>query len=94
MVDLDRDRETIRRILTEYSGRRYAYRDIVNETVFDLVNDRYLVVSQGWERPRRIHSVLIHLDLIGDKIWVQRDGTEEGVVGSGRDSCSGERPAG
>lgn len=28
---------------------------------------------------RRVHGCLIHLDIIDGKIWIQRDGTEEGV---------------
>ncbi len=44
----------------------------------------YLVMSTGWARDplkRRIHGSLIHLAVIDGKIWVQRDGTEDGVAG-------------
>jgi hypothetical protein len=80
MAELDRERAAIRAILSEFTGRRYSFGDIVNETVFDVENDRYLVVSQGWEPYRRVHGVLIHLDIIDGKIWVQRDGTEDGIA--------------
>jgi ABC-type proline/glycine betaine transport system substrate-binding protein len=73
------EREHIRRILRRYAARRYAYGDIRNETVFDEENGRYLVMSQGWDE-RRVHGCLIHVEIIGDKIWIQRDGTEEGVA--------------
>ncbi|WP_372478204.1 element excision factor XisI family protein [Nostoc mirabile] len=29
---------------------------------------------------RRVHGCLIHIDIIDGKIWIQRDGTEEGVA--------------
>lgn len=29
---------------------------------------------------KRVHGCLIHIDIINDKIWIQRDGTEEGVA--------------
>ncbi|MHC5722687.1 MAG: element excision factor XisI family protein [Nostoc sp.] len=31
-------------------------------------------------RERRIHGCLVHIDLIDGKIWIQRDGTEEGIA--------------
>ena len=29
---------------------------------------------------RRVHGCLIHIDIVSDKIYIQRDGTEEGVA--------------
>ena len=48
----------------------------------------YQLITIGWEgdtckhrlRQRRIFSCLIHIDLKGDKIWIQHDGTESGVA--------------
>jgi hypothetical protein len=34
----------------------------------------------GREGVRRVHGCLVHIDIIGNKIWIQRDGTEDGVV--------------
>ncbi|MDZ8140638.1 MAG: XisI protein [Nostoc sp. DedQUE04] len=34
----------------------------------------------GWNGDRRIHGCLVHIDLIDGKIWIQRDGTEEGIA--------------
>jgi hypothetical protein len=66
--------------LSEYVRIQYANGDIQNEAVFDCENDRYLVVSVGWQDARRVHGVLIHIDIISDKIWIQRDGTEQGIA--------------
>jgi hypothetical protein len=30
--------------------------------------------------PRRTHGCLLHVELRGDKIWIQRDGTEDGIA--------------
>lgn len=41
----------------------------------------YQVVNEGWENPRRVYGCLIHVDLKGEKIWIQYDdGTEVGVA--------------
>jgi hypothetical protein len=70
----------IREILTEHTKVPYAYGDIQFETVFDPESDRYLVMILGRENKRRVHGCLIHVDIIDGKIWIQRDGTEEGVA--------------
>lgn len=72
-------REIIKRILSEYAQLTYAYGDIQRLTVFDEKNDHYLLVIAGWDE-HRVHGCLIHLDIIGDKVWIQRDGTEDGIA--------------
>lgn len=34
----------------------------------------------GWDGYKRVHGISIHLDLKGDKIWIQTDWTEPGVA--------------
>ena len=46
----------------------------------DRAQDRYLVVSIGWQGYRRVAHNLLHLDIIDGKIWVQKDGTEDGIA--------------
>ena len=74
-------RGIIERILSEYVPIRYANGDITNEAVFDRAGDHYLVVSLGWQGYRRVAHNLLHLDIIDGKVWVQKDGTEDGIAG-------------
>lgn len=80
MDRLDDFRRIICDVLLEYVRIQYANGDIQNEAVFDCENDRYLIVSVGWQDVRRVHGVLIHIDIINGKIWIQRDGTEYGIA--------------
>jgi hypothetical protein len=73
-------RQIIGNVLSAYVRVQYANGEIQNEAVFDRDHDRYLVVSIGWQDVKRVHGVLIHIDLVGDKVWVQRDGTEHGIA--------------
>ena len=34
----------------------------------------------GWDGERRVHGSVIHLDICGDKIWLQYDGTNRPVA--------------
>ncbi|MBV7333348.1 XisI protein [Chloroflexi bacterium TSY] len=76
----DRYSEIIEQILTEYAAVPYAYSNIQTETVFDRAKNRYLLVNVGWEGDKQIHSCLVHIDIIDDKIWILRDGTEDGIA--------------
>ena len=80
MDSLVRFRGVIQRILTDYTKIPYAHGDIQFETIFDRESDRYLVVILGREKTRRVHGCLIHVDIIDGKVWIQRDGTEEGIA--------------
>ncbi len=80
MDRLNRYRQLIRDILTEHSKIPYKHGDIAFETVFDTQCDRYLLMILGRENKRYQHGCLIHVDIIQEKIWIQRDGTEIGVA--------------
>ena len=83
MDTLSKYRQIIREILQPYTKIEYAYVDAHNTLVCDEDGDHYLILSMGWETnpKRRVHGCLIHLDIIDGKVWVQRDGTEDGVAG-------------
>lgn len=80
MVSIEAYREQIQEILREYSTHQPAYGDVEMELIFDRERDRYQLVCTGWSQKRRIYGSLIHIDLKGDKIWIQSDGTEVGVA--------------
>jgi hypothetical protein len=75
-----RYREIVEKILVQYVPICYANGDIENEAVFDRERDHYAILSAGWQRNQRVHHCLIHVDILGGKVWIQRDGTEDGVA--------------
>ena len=48
--------------------------------VFDRSRDRYLLVETGWQAGSRIYGTLLHIDIINGKLWIQQDGTEDGIA--------------
>jgi hypothetical protein len=77
---LNHYRSIVENVLIPYAERRYSDHEIINEAVFDRAHDHYLVVSVGWQGIRRVQHCLLHLDIINNKIWIQRDGTEDGIA--------------
>ncbi|MEM1167736.1 MAG: XisI protein [Cyanobacteria bacterium P01_H01_bin.35] len=80
-------REIIQKIILSHTKIPYADENIKLETVFDTKQDRYLLMIVGREKinskysaTKRVHGCLIHVDILDDKIWIQRDGTEEGIA--------------
>lgn len=80
MDALSQYREIVEGCLREFAAVKYAIQDLSNEAVFDRQQDRYVVMSMGWDNRKRVHGALIHIDIIDGKVWVQRDGTEEGIA--------------
>jgi hypothetical protein len=80
MDTLNKYRKIIEKVLKNYINISYANGEIENEIILDRINDRYLVMSLGWENVRRIHGCVVHIDIIDGLIWIQRDGTEDGIA--------------
>ena len=73
-------RQYIQTILQEYASYKPSYGDVEMELITDTVHDHYQLLSVGWNKLERIHSTLIHIDIRDGKIWIQQDGTEEGIA--------------
>ena len=80
MATVDTYRHIIATVLSEYTRIPYAYGDLQCKAVFDRKNDHYLLVTLGWDNGIRVYSVLVHIDLMDGKVWIQQDNTEEGVA--------------
>src|SRR5260370_36208190 len=79
MDSIDRYREVIRDLIQEYAKYRPANGDVQIEVIFDEGNDHYELMYAGWNGPYRIHGSVLHLDIRDGKVWIQHDGTDEGI---------------
>jgi hypothetical protein len=73
-------RKYIQDILDEYASYKPRYGDVEMEVIADTQRDHYQLLSVGWNQLERIHGTLIHIDIRDGKIWIQHDGTEEGIA--------------
>jgi ketopantoate reductase len=73
-------RRIIRRLIEGYAQVRPSIGDIEIETIFDESNDHYELIYSGWDRHRRIHGPVVHVDIRGGKVWIQHDGTYHGIA--------------
>lgn len=77
---MDSLKQAILNVLQEYIDFLGQDPDTEIQLVADEKNDHYLLVELGWQNSRRIYGTLIHLDIIDQKIWIQQDGTEDGIA--------------
>jgi len=80
MDQLNADRQTIEKVLTEYAAIPYAYGDFKTELIISKDENHYILITSGWQSDIRTHGCIVHLQIIDDKIWIQRDGTEDGIA--------------
>jgi XisI protein len=80
MGDHDDWRAVIERVFTEQVRVPVSHGEIALSTVFDRPGDHYLVMAVGWDGTQRVHAPLLHVDILGDKLWIQHDGTETGIA--------------
>ncbi len=80
MEKLDQYREIIKKLIRDYSKYQPARGDVQIEVIFDEYNDHYELIYAGWNGPYRIHGSVLHIDIRGELVWIQYDGTEAGIA--------------
>jgi XisI protein len=80
MEKLTRYRQLVQQMLLEYGKLKPAYGDIDVQTIFDTERDHYEILHVGWNQDRWVHSCIIHIDIKGEKIWLQWNGTEDDLA--------------
>ena len=76
-------RQYIRQLLLERAQRASRQRNAPEyevKTVFDSEQDSYQLLYVGWRGHKRDFGCILHVDIKDGKIWIQHDGTEEGIA--------------
>ncbi|MCU0491366.1 MAG: XisI protein [Chloroflexaceae bacterium] len=81
-------RSIIKEVLNTRAKESFAHGQIDLVVSFDDEHGRYLLLAVGWNGIRRVHTVLAHVDLIDDKVWLETystapPGIAEALVAAG-----------
>lgn len=79
-MEIAKCREVIQSIIERHSRCDCEDREVENQIAFDRDRDRYLMFHVGWRGEGRVYGCVIHIEIKNGKIWIQRDGTEEGIA--------------
>jgi hypothetical protein len=80
MERVDIYRDIIKCVIEEYASFLPGYEDVQAQIIFDDEHNHYLLYYSGWDKKKRVHGSTIHIDIRGDKVWVEHDGTKDGIV--------------
>ena len=80
MDTISKYQEIIEKIISEYANLRYSDSEVERKTVFDREQNHYLLMIMGVEGHKMVHGCIVHLEIIDDKIWIHRDGIEDGIA--------------
>lgn len=80
MDKLEQYRQIIQTVIQHHAEYTPSHGEIKTLPLCDTINDNYLLMDLGWDRTGRVHAVVFHLRIYNNKIWVEWDGTEEGVT--------------
>jgi len=80
MDKIEHYREIIKKVIYDYAQYKPANGQIDTEVIIDVEKDHYELMRIGWDGVRRVHGSVIHINIIGDKIWIQYDGTSYPVA--------------
>lgn len=80
MAKIEEYRQYVQELLTKYSSYKPAYGDVEVETIFDLEREHYQIVHVGWENKHRVYGCSMHIDIKGEKVWIQQNRTEVDIA--------------
>lgn len=68
-------RQQIKTVLENHA--RHVWDDRIQaQIIIDTEHDHYQLVYVGWRDSKRCYGVVLHIDIIDGKIWIQQDETE------------------
>lgn len=54
--------------------------DLEFQIIKDTKNHHYQVVVSGWRGMKRMHGIVVQIDLHGDLVWIEADNTDYDVA--------------
>ena len=72
--------QLIQGILERYAQIPYSHGDITSYVITNAPKDHFMLIVVGWDGKQRVHGCITHVQIIEGKIWIQRDGIEDGIT--------------
>jgi hypothetical protein len=82
MDKLVRYRDIIEHMVAQHAKWTSRSGQIETVPICNGANDNYLLMDVGWDRTGRVHAIVFHLRIQNSKIWIEWDGTEDGIAQS------------
>ena len=72
--------EALQRIVEMTESAHTKTLTLRDKAVLDRRGDSYLIVREGWDGPRHVSQIVVNLEILNEKIWIQEDWLEHGIA--------------
>ncbi|MGB5969224.1 MAG: XisI protein [Spirulinaceae cyanobacterium] len=72
--------EIIYPIIKGYADLPYHDRNLKHKLIVSDNHRDYLLMTIGWREDFKVHGCVVHLEVIDNKVWIHRDGLEDGIA--------------
>jgi hypothetical protein len=73
-------RQHVQELINRYAAQRPKDKGVETQIVVDMEHDHYQLLNVGWEDEHRIYGCVLHIDIKGNKVWIQQNNTEHRVA--------------
>jgi len=80
MDRVEQYRDILQQILEAHHRIPYSHGQIESKLIIDSERNNFVLMNAGWDGQRRIHGCVVHVEIINGKIWIHRDGIEDGIT--------------
>ena len=60
--------------------RKKSIQPLEYQMIIDEKRLHFQLIYLGWEREYYVHNIVYHFDIINDKIWIQKNETDENIA--------------
>ena len=79
-MDIKKYHEAVRQLVLEYTKYKSSDQAIESKAIIDDERGHYEVMEMGWHDKKRIYGLIMHFEIIGNKIWLQYNGTNRNLA--------------
>jgi XisI protein len=73
-------RQIVLQVMQELAGQSLQQQPEGAQLVLDTTNDHYLYLHLDWHDLERLYTSYVHIDIIDNLLWLQRDRTDLDVA--------------
>ncbi len=73
-------RTVIKRLIADYAEIESPKNGVHPLVILDDERGHYQLMRIGWEGDKRVYHIVLHIDLIEDKVWIQRNATDQQIA--------------
>lgn len=77
---IDYYRTLIKKLITDYAEIMSPHNGVKAVVILDDDRGHYQLLDIGWDGDKRIYNVVLHIELAGDKVWLQRNTTDQQIA--------------